>query len=164
MIVNPILGAARSRMIMPLAIVCCCCGSSLAFAQDLPSEQQVQYGGYLAWNTSEPYWFNRYVGVGLEQRNLPSFNASQEGFTSTNVVIGTQLFDRLMLSGNAGYLSWANASINRTQQLGEQPVYWGLSTRWRLNRRVDLKAQWQQIHTDQVESLLLMGIDVKLNF
>lgn len=127
-------------------------------------DEPVVHRDYLTWNSSDlSYWLNQYVGVGLEQRQLLTTNR-QEALTSTNLVVGTQLFERFIVSGNAGVLSWSTANNEYPQLKNKQSIYWGISTRWRLNNQVSLKAQWQQIEFEEKEQRLIMGVDVKLSF
>lgn len=128
------------------------------------ADEPVVHSDYLTWNSSDlSYWLNQYVGVGLEQRQLLTPNR-QETLTSTNLVVGTQLSERFIVSGNAGFLSWPTANSEYTSLKSKQSIYWGISTRWRLNNQVSLKAQWQQIEFDEKEQRLIMGVDVKLSF
>lgn len=153
-----------SRTLMALLLTGYWAIMPAAIAGSLSQHQPIQYG-YLTWNASEPYWFNQYVGVGVEQRELAGANQPQPiWLTSANLVIGGRLFERLMVSAKAGYLSWPGNDASKAQQLTENPVYWGVSTRWRLNRQVAVKAQWQQIQLEQKEHLFLMAIDVRFSF
>jgi len=119
---------------------------------------------YLAWNNSDlSYWLNQYVGVGIDRRQLIIPNQS-DAITSTNLVIGTQLSERFIVAGNAGFLSWSANNSEHTVPKSKDSIYWGLSTHWLISKQVSLKAQWQQIELNQKEQRLMMGVDVKLSF
>ena len=119
---------------------------------------------YMAMNNTDlSFWLNQYIGVGLDQRQLTLVN-KDEAVTATNLVIGTQVYDRFIVSGNAGLLSWSANNNEYILSKQQDSLYWGLSTHWRLNKRISLKAQWKQIEFKKKEQRLLMGSDVKLNF
>jgi len=119
---------------------------------------------YLAWNNSDlSYWLNQYVGVGIDRRQITT-PSQPDVITSTNLVIGTQLSQRFIVAGNAGFLSWSANNNEHIVPKLKDSIYWGVSTHWRISKQVSLKAQWQQIELNQKEQRLMMGVDVKLSF
>ena len=140
------------------------CISSVVAAQN-HAENLPDNGAYLSWNVSEPYWFNRHIGIAVEQSNTYYHtDPIPNHVTKTNFVVGTKLFSRLTLTGNAGYLSWPSTGVALVEVNDDKKLYWGLSTQWQFNQRISFKAQWQQINLEQKEQLLLMGVDIKLSF